>query len=428
MSIYKVKNIAIKRYRIGEVKVENDIMIVECSETNPDIWKPSKLNSFISHECRGMALNSKYLYAINICSFLNYIREQILIGTDENFLILKSQGLYGLKHIHLAKYITHVSAYKKVKNDYSTVKRKEGILLKFYDFLYKKKITKGKDAKIEHKIVEVKGTNKGKRVVISPFDDTSKYQVIYPSKTKINRKLSNMEDEVWNQFLEYAQINTPEIAFGIALQIMGGVRQGELVNTIIDDIEIDKTNNIMTIWLQDRPELFYDRNINIKKSQTKKNNPRKQIIYDFNGCLLDIYNNHLKYISKNANDIARDLRALFIDKNGNAMSGNTYESKFKKLKNDFIDEVEKKSPSYAQKLRTHSWASHIGRHIFTNFLLSNNMVDGANGNPEPTLLQVNRGDSSQYSSTQYIDGKAIAETASKKIGQLSKYALEKKKK
>lgn len=423
MSIYKVKNISLKRYRNGDIKFEDDIIIIECSETNPEIWRPSKLNSFIAHECRSMSLNSKYAYAINVCSFLNYIREQILIGTDKNFLILKDEGLYGLKHIHLAKFITHISLYREVQNDYSTVKRKEGRLLRFYDFLYKKGITSGKDAKIEHKIVHINGTKKGKRVVISPFDDTSRYYVSYPSKVKVSRKLSSMEDEVWNQLLEYAQIHTPEIAFGIVLQIMGGIRQGEVVNTTISDVEIDKTKNIMTVWLQDRPELFADRNIDIKKSQTKKNEPREQVIYDFNGCLLDIYNNHLKYITKNANDKAKSLGALFIDNNGNAMSGNTYESKFKKLKNSFIEEIEKKSPSYALKLRTHSWGSHIGRHIFTNFLLTNNMVDGIDGNPNPTLLQVNRGDSSPLSSTTYIDAKSLVDAASDKIGQLSKYAL-----
>lgn len=427
MSIYKVKSIPIKRYRHGEIKIEDDIMIVECSETNPDVWRPSQLNSFITHECRTMALNSRYLYAINVCSFLNYIREQILIGTDQNFLVLKEQGLYGLKHIHLAKYITHISAYRKVKNDYTTVKRKEGILLKFYDFLYKKKITSGKDAKIEHKIIRVNGTKKGKRVVISPFDDTSKYHVIYPSKNKTNRKLSNMEDEVWNQLLEYSQIHTPEITFGIVLQIMGGLRQGEVVNTTIEDVQIDKTKNIMTIWVQDRPELFSGRNISVKKSQTKKNEPREQVVYDFNGCLLDIYNMHLKYVAKNANDTARSLRALFIDSNGNAMSGDTYEGKFKKLKNSFIDEIEKKSPSYAMKLKTHSWGSHIGRHIFTNFLVDKNMVNGNDGTPNPTLLQIARADNCSISSQDYIDSKTIVKTASDKIGQLSKYAVNNRK-
>lgn len=423
MSIYKVKNISIKRYRNGEIKIEDDIMIVECSEANPDVWIPSQLNSFITHECRSMALNSRYLYAINVCSFVNYIREQVLIGTDQNFLMLKEQGLYGLKHIHLAKYITHLSAYRKVKNDYTTVKRKENILLKFYDFLYKKKITSGKDAKIEHKIVHIKGTKKGKRVAISPFDDKSKYQVIYPSKGKTNRKLSNMEDEVWNQFLEYSQIRTPEITFGIVIQIMGGLRQGEVVNVTIDDVNIDKTKNIMTVWVQDRPELFRDRNIDMRKSQTKKEQPREQVIYDFNGCLLDIYTKHLEYVAKNANDEAKSLRALFIDSNGNAMSGNTYESKFKKLKNSFIDEIEKKSPSYAKKLKDHPWGSHIGRHIFTNFLVDKHIVNGNDGTPNPTLLQVARGDASVISSTEYIDSKTVVKSASDTVGQLSKYAI-----
>lgn len=99
----------------------------------------------------------------------------------------------------------------------------------------------------------------------------------------------------------------------------------------------------------------------------------------------------------------QNSNALFIDEYGQAMSGDTYEETFKKMKKGFIEIVGQNSETLKKRLEFHSWGSHIGRHIFTNHLIKTGYLDMADGRVNATFLMVLRGDTNITTALGYID-------------------------
>lgn len=425
---YKVRAIPIKNSFNGHI-TKNEVFIVKIDTSNPNVWIPSKLTDFVRSQYANNSLNTQLKVARTVAEFMNYITSQVILGEDPAFTPLKEKGLYGLEHIHLARFINYISNRKDRPNSYQTVKDKENFLVMFYAFLFSRNIT-SKKAKIESKIVQVTnketGTKRGKRVYISPLDDKSKFVVYYPSESHPRKVLKDLDQDVWEQLIEFAEENYPRIALGVVFQMMGGLRQGEVVNLTLKDVDLQKDNDCIILYIEDKPWLFDGRKIQIHKSQTKKKKPRAQAIYNFNNRLFEIWDKHMKLLAINANDYARSVGALFVDTKGQPMSGNSYETTFKSLKEKFIELVGEKSPSLEQKLKDSSWGSHIGRHVFSNHLIKTGGVDGNDGKPSPKMLQLARGDENIKSSKDYIDPKAIHDAVKQSINSLSVAAKENK--
>jgi len=418
MKIFKVKTMYVKSYKEKEAKKYQEVLIVQCDEDNLDIWKPSKLTSYVNYKYGGEGkINTSKPPAQAIVQFMNYITKEVALGEDVAFLQLKTEGLYGLEHIHLAKFIDYISKRRERENNFETVNGKENYLVWFYYTLYKMGITK-ESAKVESKIIK-SYKNRGEIVLINPIKNSP--IVHRPVKKKGSIVLKNMDEEMWEQFIQYAEEHYPNIVLGVVIQIMGGLRRGEVVNIILDDVHIDKKSDILTLWLQDRPELFLDREIDLSQSQNK-GDPAEQAIYNFNGRLYKIYENYLIWLASHANDNAKRLGALFVDDNGNAMSGDVYYNQFQKLKNEFIEILEETSPSKAQRLRRYKWGTHIGRHIFTNYLIESDAINGSDGLPNETLLQSARRDKSPISAQTYIDTETVHKAVDIVQGKMSKLA------
>lgn len=426
MKTYKVREVTINRIIRREITQVQEVMILINDSRYSDILIPSKLTYYIFAEFSGgYSINTKLKNARVIVEFINYLNDQVRLNEDNIFESLKYDGLSYLNLEHLARYLNYISYKRETINSYDTVKEKEKILIRFYYYLNRKKITKN-NAKIEVKIIP-NNQNKyksrtGRRIMINPFNDKSKYIINYPSKQKINKKLKDLDKEVWTQFIEYAEKYYPEIAFGVAIQCMGGLRQGEVINITIEDIKADKKENNMMINIQDRPELFIDRNISINKSQIKKRKSREQKICNLNDRLFEIYENHLNYISNKRSKNSIDKGAIFINSRGEPMSGNSYETKFRKLKLDFIEEVKKYSPSLANQLENHKWGSHIGRHIFTNYFIKEGYFEGIPDEVAIKYIQSLRGDDNPASSKEYFDSHAVYKGVSKNINKISEAA------
>lgn len=360
--------------------------------------------------------------ARTICGFINYLYEQVEIGDSANFNILKEEGLYGLNHGHLASYINYISNKTNKKISYETVKDKENYLIKFYSFLYNRGIT-DKKAKINKKLVKSSDSYKrGHYVEISPFDETDEYTIKYPHKSKEASKiLKDMDEDVWNRFLEFAEDKYPNIALGVAFQCMGGLRMGEVINLSVDSLEVCKSQLHIKVEIEDREaEFFRDRGVNELKSQVKKNR-FNQPVFDFNGNLFNLLDKHLKNLANNTK--VKNTSALFVNDDGNPMTGESYYYYFTKLKNDFLEYLEDEGfASLSKKLRKYKWSSHIGRHIFTNYLIKIGAVSDATGDPVAKYLMVLRGDSNEQSSSVYIDMKTVIEVIISKIRLMSKTA------
>lgn len=292
---YNAKIMSIVDIEGMKPKNVKEVLIIQVDDRNTDFWIPSQLTDYTRFVHVNSSINTKVKSIRAICGFLNYIKEQVILGYDECFYRLKTKGIHELKHIHLANYINYLT--DKTTNIYETVKDKEAILIRFYDFLYLKGVTSGNDAKILHKVVQMgkkgtgkKSSNRGKVVLVSPFEGNSNYRVKYPPKSRKSKPvLKDMAQEVWEQMIEYAEKYYPQIAFGVALQCMGGLRIGEVVNLALDSVIGIREDNYLTADIKDRfDEFFGDRDISPLKSQLKSDSGREQLVFNFNGELFNL--------------------------------------------------------------------------------------------------------------------------------------------
>jgi hypothetical protein len=118
----------------------------------------------------------------------------------------------------------------------------------------------------------------------------------------------------------------------------------------------------MVADIKDRPELFIGRLLS--ESGAKK--PRHQVILNDNGRLYEYYEKHMDYRLKTLSDKNTITQALFVDSNGNAMTGSNYIHRFDKLKKLFLKAKELDEYTEFLRLSENKWGSHICRGIFTN--------------------------------------------------------------
>ncbi|MBQ8999649.1 MAG: site-specific integrase [Clostridium sp.] len=416
---YNFKEITIRDFSKYKNKERKEIIIVkEYEETGA--WIPSQLTSYLKTVCNNLSINSKAKEARYIVNFLNYLKEEVSLGYNPVFNTLRNKGLYGLNFYHLAEFLTSLQDVNK----YETVKDKENILLKFYDYLHKIGVT-GEDAKVERIAVPVKSGEKRKQVkwqIVNPFNGNPDYHITYPDTEGINSEvLKDMDEDIWNLFLDYARKHHKNIALGVAFQICGGLRQGEIVNLTINAVKLNKDKNHLTLSIMDRQSELFDRGVDTRYSQVKK--PREdQPVFNFNGELFDIWDEHLEYLKNNKK--IKNKSALFVDSNGQAITAQVYQKEFHKLKWNFIKYLEDECNKIdlANEYREKSWGSHIGRHIFTNYLIKKGYLKNIMGYSDPKLLMILRGDSSVKSSEAYLDLKAITESVADGINIVSSIA------
>lgn len=424
-------------------------MIVEKDE-DTGVWIPSCLTHYIYVNYANKGVNTQKSYAYVICDFLNYLLQQVELGDEEIFENLKSEGLCGVNFMHGAKFLDYLGN-DKVKvgkdgkalldkdgkvvenlNNYETVLRKQNELIYFYDFLYKKGVT-SKDMQVEFEVHEKKTSeafrrkgakDRGRKVIVNPFDDCG-VDIEYPSNNgeKIP-KLKDMKEADWELLLEVAEDVTPDIALGVAMQCMGGIRVGEVVNLTTLSYKVDKSKDKLLLSIKDRQnELFTTRGIRTDKSQVKKER-EEQPVFDFNKRLFKMLDDHLEHRNGRSNV---NTLALFVDGNGNAMTGEVYQRRFAVLKECFLQKLEERRPALAKEYReAFRWGSHIGRHIYTNYLLKKGLCNDSLGTPDARILANLRGDDYIWSSQEYIDNIAVQESIQEKLEQLSGIAVEMK--
>lgn len=414
---YKVKEITIRDFSKYKDKERKEIIIVK-QYNDSDAWIPSKLTSYLKKMCNDMSNNSKIKEGRVITIFLNYINHEISLGYNSVFDTLKEKGLYGLNFYHLSEFISSLQDI----NSYQTVKEKENILLKFYDFLYRLGIT-SEDAKVERVPVPVKNQNRNQVIwqIVNPFKGNPNFEVHYPdTDARLRREiLKDMDEDLWEAFIDYAIDKHRNIALGVVFQIFGGIRQGEVVNLTLEAVELNEIKNHITLSIQDRQSELFERGVDTRYSQVKKVR-ENQPVFNFNGKLFKIWSEHLDYL--NTLKKRHHKSALFIDSHGYPMTGQVYQKEFHKLKWNFIKFIEQEKPSVADELKVKSWGSHIGRHIFTNYLIKKGYLKNIMGYSDPKLLMILRGDSSVKSSEVYLDLKSVTESVANEIDIISKIA------
>lgn len=392
----------------GQIVNKHIAVIMEEIElsNNQKTYIPSSLNQIIYKKYINKSINNAMNFGGTICEFLNYISHMTKLDLDDEFKSLKKKGLMGLNFYHLSSFLNYCINNKK--NSYDTIKQKELRLFKFYNQLIKFNLLDNKSVKFT-KTESVKGN----KIYLVPAD-VKEYQVSYPMKyANKGIKLKNLDEYLYQLLIELSSKHTPDITFGIVLQIMGGIRKGELVNLRFDDVLLNTDKNRMDLVINRRPELFIGRGINISSSYVKK--PRKQVVFNIDGLLYKYYENHLNYrmFLLNKNNTASE--ALMIDGYGCAMTGSTYSKKFSKLKKIFLKELEENKYSIYLAMKNTKWSTHICRGIFTNLCiqkgLARNIRDLANL----------RGDWNENSSRAYWDASTLAKSIEEKLNILNHF-------
>ena len=369
---------------------EKRVIVIGVEDKETGIIIPHPITHFIrqKYQFKGKSLSAQMNPAREIVKFLNFIYEQISLGKPE-FQMLREKGLKGLQLIHGARFITHLS---EKKLSYKYIKYQiERYLIRFYKYLTDMEL-------IEQKIEFYTYVNRlEEEVIITPFDHPN-FDTKYPSTDNpVRNKLKDFGNEpeerdklVW-EFIEEARRVSPDIAFGIALQIFGGLRRGEVVNLTPANIPTDFLSGSNYIAVLDNQYHLFNHLNDTKKEQVKR--PRLQPILP-SAYLKELYDDHMLMNSK-----VKKLNpyAFFVDEKGRTISGGTYERKFAKVKYAYIDRLAETPGRYShfKMLADSIWGTHIGRGLFTNYLFSMELNE--------KQLAIVRGDKSTQSSKDYID-------------------------
>ncbi|MDF2646803.1 MAG: hypothetical protein K0Q73_2608 [Paenibacillus sp.] len=325
------------------------------------------ISEFITDKWLGRRYNTQRKHANNLVFFLNYIFNNM------NVLRISRYEDFNLDHGTI--FLNWLSQNNKRRE---TVIQYERTLTHFFLWLSEKGVV---DIKKEN-FVKVEGQYGA--YYLSPFGTIS-----YPQKKPVNTE-HMLPIKYIPLLLEIAVLVANPIVLGIYMQIFGGLRVGELMNLRRSSTLRNFKNGNFLVKLASRNHRSDIKNAS-GSNYTKKN--RNQIILQVHDWGKLIFNDHIKlYKDKD------DTGALFVNRDGKAMTAESYRQYFTKVKKTLVKFLQLHgSPQdkiVAYHLNSSSWSTHIGRGTFTNLLADE--VDNAFD------LAFMRGDSNLLSSLAYM--------------------------
>ena len=82
MIMYRVEQIIIVSTIKTNPEEVMEVLIVQCDDSNKNVWKPSNLTDYIRCEFANSSLNTKIKNARAVVGFMNYIIMEIELGED----------------------------------------------------------------------------------------------------------------------------------------------------------------------------------------------------------------------------------------------------------------------------------------------------------------------------------------------------------
>ncbi|MDK9855234.1 MULTISPECIES: site-specific integrase [Staphylococcus] len=322
------------------------------------------LSQFITDNWKNKEYNTQRKHSNNTVQFLNYL--------VENRKTLNITLLSDLKIKHGTQYLNNLSS-SGVRRD--TVKDVERTLTLFYFWLVSINVIDS----FSKNSFEKKESHFG-LYIESPF------KPMYPS-----REAKEIEHTLPVNYipllLEVAISVAKPIALGIYFQIFGGLRVSEVIN--LKRVQVARRMKEGDYILKLQNQNF---RTDLKEHSSVKKE-RSQRVLEINGWGHSLFRDHIKlYRTKDGTN------ALFVNRDGKAMSQRSYRQYFEKVKDHFIRLLENHGDSeqklIAKHLRYMKWSTHIGRGTFTNIIAE----DAEN----PYEIAHLRGDSSIDSSLTYI--------------------------
>ncbi len=323
-----------------QVKKQMAVICLRDVEKNVDVVHP--ITDYILSQYKSKSYNTQRKHAKNVAMFLNYIL------TNKRSLHIKS--IMELKLSHGTRFLNYLTEEGR---QLGTVKDAERTLTNFYVWLAKNNIT----PHISLSNFPKKPTYHGTFYYESPFD------AIYPSRTA--SKVEHVFPIAYIPLLfEIAICVTPRIVLGLYFQLFGGLRVGEVVNLKRASLQRKMATGDLMVRIETNS---FRTDIRDSSGSNYVKKPRPQRIYQIKDWLDHLLQDHLEMFKPDDGS-----GALFVNRDGSAMTGRSYRQYFDKLKRTFIQYLRQYGGSedkiLANHLSTTSWSTHIGRGTFTNML------------------------------------------------------------
>lgn len=326
------------------------------------------VTEFILRYWQTRKFNTQKKHALNTVKFLNHL----LINR-------RRMDIRSLSEVQLADGTNYLNTLTSGGQSREAVKDSERTLTYFYLWLVDKEIVRDLDKSMFVK----KETLQGFSYYESPF------QVIYPDH-RAPKVEHSFPIKYIPLLLEIAIIEARPIALGVYLQLFGGLRVGEVVNLKRTQVKRRVANGDFLFEVTDQ-NFRSDLKDSAGSNYVKRT--RNQRIFQIRDWGESLFNDHLQLFKPVDNS-----NALFINRDGKAMSGRSYRQYFDKVKKSFLNYLKVYGDSedklLAHHLSTMSWSTHIGRGTFTNML--------AEAAENPYDIAFPRGDKSLISSLTYM--------------------------
>lgn len=383
--------------RNGSIKDEQALILYKNMKNGKNIVHP--FTEYIITEYRHSKIKTQIDNGSKIVTFLNYILD--------NCKRLRVDNFCSLNYEHASIFLNYYCGILKTDTALRYLKE----LSKFYYFLAKRNILDDCNEN-DFKINKYIGTNaKEMKRIIAPFPN-----IKLPKRDVRSRNEHDMPPELQGLLMEVAIEEVNRIALGVALQMFGGVRMGELICLTYSSIRTIGYygENGLILKIQDRV-LREDLKNNSGKGFAKRQRYQQALSpFGFMGWM---FKRHKIKYHRNKN-----CDAIFINRNGDPMSYESYKYYFNVLKKKFLDRLEESEnpvlKSQALVLRSKRWLTHIGRGIF-----SNNLVQTMSNSSE---IQALRGDTNINSHYVYIaDSRRLGKKFEENIENLYSQMIEK---
>lgn len=365
-------------------KMKHAVIMLKDNRYNVSIVHP--LTAFVLWKWKYREYNTQRLQATHLCQFLNHV----LI---EKRFEYKLRSLSDLDFKHGTGFLNYLLA-KQLNN--KSVKNVERTLVHFYRFLAEKKCSHNFGP---NDFIEKNNMWDSNRMHIeSPFHP--RYSTAYINPNKLEKPIEHTLPHLFIfPFLRTSTRVSPQISLGIYFAMFGGLRAGEVANIRVGDITPygdSIGSGGIKINIQSRGLRSDIRDVS-GSSEVKRE--RQQFIFSVKSLLPLLYEQHMKRNVKKYGDKSLSASSpLFIDRDGNAMTGKTIRYHFNKIKQAFIEELSaSENPEHiisSINLRSSKWSFHIGRGFFTNLI--------AKTAKNPYDVALARGDRSIFSALTYM--------------------------
>lgn len=379
----------------GEKQTYPCIVLYEAETNIPVLY--TGLERYLCNLVKSELLNGKTLSrkAYAVCHFLNYLLKE----TDTNT-------------IHECNFETIRGFLKYIKMQDNGKELNRGTWLRYRDYVvdflilyysYNRDVLSFNYEADKLKTLTIVKDNKHHKKVVIAHNSS-----MHISAPKTTHKKNRILVDGYLDFLLYeAKKYEPDITLGIALGAYAGLREGEVVNVrcgrlntirksfgMVSGIEIDLT---------DKAPHFQNWKGKTDPGTIKKNRVQK-VYNDFITDINELYETHIAIMESRGFHISADA-PLFVNKQGNPMTVQTYSNRVKTLFYErFLPSLKiacERQGAYAENaafIETYENeypGAHMFRHWFTMYLLTKARL--TNGE-----IMKWRGDSSQESMNDYI--------------------------